>query len=69
LLNASIWAADLESWKYRMGWVGRDFKAHPTPAPCHGLAALHQIRLPRAPYNLALVTFRDVTGIAPLGNL
>jgi len=42
-----------------MDWVGRELKAHPVPTPCHGLAAPHQLRLPRAPSNLALSTSRD----------
>jgi len=39
-----------------MVWVGRDLKAHPVPTPGHGLAAPSQVRLPRAPSNLALRT-------------
>jgi len=42
-----------------MVWVGRDLKAHPDPTPCGGLGATHQLRLPRAPSNLALRTSRD----------
>lgn len=33
----------------RMASVGRDIKDHPVPTPGHGLAAPHQIRLPRTP--------------------
>jgi len=25
------------------GWIGRDFKAHPVPTPCHGRVATNQI--------------------------
>jgi len=42
-----------------MAWAGRDLEAHPVPTPCHGLVATHQIRLPRAPSNLALKASRD----------
>jgi len=41
-----------------MAQVGRDLKAHPAPTPCHGLAAPHQLRLPRAP-SMVLSTSRD----------
>jgi len=40
-----------------LGW--RDLKAHATPTPAMGRAALYQLRLPRAPSNLALSTSRD----------
>jgi len=42
-----------------MAWVGRDLKDHVVPTPCHRLVATHQLRLPRAPSNLALSTSRD----------
>ena len=53
-LIALVW-----SHNHRMDWVGRELKAHPVPTPCHGLAAPHQLRLPRAPSNPALGTSRD----------
>jgi len=37
-----------------MSWAGRDLKAHPAPTPCHGQRFPYQLRLPRAPSNLAL---------------
>jgi len=40
-----------------LGWT--DLKAHAAPTPAVGRAALHQLRLPRAPSNLALSTSRD----------
>jgi len=50
--------------------VGGDLKVHPVPAPCVvGRAATHQIRLPRAPSNLALDTSRDGAPTASLGSL
>ena len=42
-----------------MIWVGRNLTAHPTPNPIVGRAAPHQLRLPRAPSNLALSASRD----------
>jgi len=42
-----------------MVWFGRDLKAPPIPTPCHGQGCLHQLRLPRAPSNLALNIARD----------
>jgi len=39
--------------------VGRELKAHPAPTPAVGRAAPNQLRLPRAPSNLALSTSRD----------
>jgi len=39
---------------YRVAWFERDLKAHPVPTPCNGQGCLHQIRLQRAPSNLAL---------------
>ena len=44
---------------HRTVWAGRDFKAHATPIPTVGRAAPHQLRLPRAPSNLALSASRD----------
>ena len=38
----------------KMAWVGKDLKVRPVPTPCCGLAAPHEIRLPRAPSNPAL---------------
>ena len=49
----------IESHNHRIVWVGGDFKALPAPTPCHGLVVPHQLRLPRAPSNLALSTSRD----------
>ena len=42
-----------------MVWVGRDLKAHAAPTPAIGRAAPHQLRLHRAPSDLALSTSRD----------
>ena len=42
-----------------MSQVGRDLKAHAAPTPTMGRAAPHQLRLPRAPSNLALSASRD----------
>ena len=47
------------SLKHRTARVGRDLKAHPDPTPATGRAAPHQLRLPRAPSNLALSASRD----------
>jgi len=49
----------IESSYYRMAWAGRDLKVHPVPTPAVGRAAPHQLRLPRAPSNLALSASRD----------
>jgi len=50
-------------WNHRMVWIGSDLKDLwvPTPylPPAMGRAAPHQLRLPRAPSNLALSTSRD----------
>ena len=46
----------IESQNHRMIWVGGN---HPAPTPAMGRAAPHQLRLPRAPSNLALSTSRD----------
>ena len=51
-----------------MAWFGRDLKAHPAPNPAVGRAAPHQLRLPRAPSNLALSASRDVAPTASLGS-
>jgi len=40
-----------------MARVGRDLTAH--SAPTHGQGCHHQLRLPRAPSNLALSASRD----------
>jgi len=48
----------MESLNHRMVWVGRDLKAHPVPTPCCGLVASHQLRLLRAPSNLALMSIK-----------
>jgi len=40
-----------------MAQVGRDLTAH--SAPTHGQGCHHQLRLPRAPSNLALSACRD----------
>jgi len=42
-----------------MVWAGRDLKVHPAPYPCPGQGCPHQLRLPRAPSNLALSPSRD----------
>ena len=42
-----------------MASVGENLKAHPAPTPAMGRAASHQLRLPRAPSNLALSASRD----------
>jgi len=49
-----------------MVWAGGDFKDHPAPTSCHGRAAPHQLRLLRAPSNLALNASRDVTPTSAL---
>lgn len=36
--------------------VGKVLKAHPSPTPCHGPVAAHQIRVPRAPSSQTLGT-------------
>ena len=41
--------------------VRRDLKSHPLSTPCHG-ASTHQVRLPRAPSNLALNASRVFKG-------
>ena len=40
-----------------LGW--RELRAHADPIPAMGRAAPHQLRLPRAPSNLALSASRD----------
>jgi len=42
-----------------MAWIERDLKAHTAPTPAMGRAAPYQLRLPRAPSNLALSASRD----------
>jgi len=42
-----------------MVWAGRDLKCQPIPTPAVGRAAPHQLKLPRAPSNLALSVSRD----------
>ena len=42
-----------------LGWKGPGSTHHPNPTPAMGRAAPHQLRLPRAPFNLALSTSRD----------
>ena len=42
-----------------MAQVVRNLKAHSDPGSCRGLAAPHQLRLPRAPSNPALGISRD----------
>ena len=42
-----------------MAPVVRNLKAHSDPGSCRGLAAPHQLRLPRAPSSLAWSTSRD----------
>lgn len=42
-----------------LAWAGRDNKAHPIPTPYCCLVTTHQIRLPKAPYNLASNASRD----------
>jgi len=42
-----------------MSYLERDLKAHAAPTPAMGRAAPHQLRLPRAPSNLALGASRD----------
>jgi len=52
-----------------MVWVGGDLKAHSAPTPAMGRAAPHQLRLPRAPSNLAMNTSRDGAPTACLGRV
>jgi len=41
-------------------WFGLEGTSEPTyPNPCHGQGCPHQLRLPRAPSNLALSASRD----------
>jgi len=42
-----------------MAWVGWDFRAYLVPPLAMGRAATPQLRLPRAPSNLALSASRD----------
>jgi len=42
-----------------MIWIERDLKDYPAPHPAMGRAAPHQLRLRRAPSNLALSVSRD----------
>jgi len=42
-----------------MVWVGRVFRAHAAATPAIGRAAPPQLRLPRAPSNLAVSASRD----------
>jgi len=42
-----------------MTWIGRELKAHSAPTPVLGRAAPHQLRLLRAPSNLALSASSD----------
>ena len=44
---------------HRMVRVGKDLDDHTAPAPAVGRAAPHQLRLLRAPSNLALSASRD----------
>ena len=48
-----------QTLRIRMVWIGRDLTAHPAPSPAVDRAAPHQLRLSRAPSNLALSTSRD----------
>jgi len=52
-----------------MDWVGREFEDKPEPTLYHGLVATRQIRLLRAPSNLALNVSRDGASTASLGSL
>jgi len=50
----------IESWNHRMvGLEGTLAIIEPNPMGWHGLVALHQVRLPRAPSNLILNTSRS----------
>jgi len=49
-----------------MAWVGRDLKAQPVSTPCHDLVATYQLRLPRAPSNMALGPPRDMASTTQL---
>jgi len=48
-----------------MANMEREIKDQPAATPCHELAAPHQIRLPKAPSDLAP---QDGASIASLGN-
>ena len=50
------------------GLGGRDLTDHPAPTPTMGRAAPHQLRLPRAPSNLALNASRDGAPTDSLGS-
>ena len=51
-----------------MAYLERELKAHTAPTPAMGRAAPHQLRLPRAPSNLALSASRDWGTTASLGS-
>jgi len=51
-----------------MAWVGRDLKDHLAPDSFYELVAIHQLRLPRAPSNLALDTPREWGPHSSLGS-
>jgi len=51
-----------------MGWFGGDLEVDAVPTPTMDRAAIQQIRLPRAPSNLASSTSRDGAPTAPLGS-
>ena len=51
-----------------MVWVQKDLKEHPVPNPAVGRAALHQLRLPMAPSNLASSASRNGAPTASLGS-
>ena len=58
-----------QTQKHRTGWIGRDLKANPAPAPAVSWLPSSQIRLPRTPFSLALSTSRGGTPTASLDDM
>ena len=59
----------IESRNHRTAWVGRDLKPiqfQTPPPPTMSWAAIHHIRLPRAPFNLSLNTSRNGAATNPV---
>ena len=52
-----------------MPWAGGAVKAHSGPTPVTNRAAAQQLRLARAPSNLAWSAYRDGAPTASLGSL
>jgi len=54
----------IKAQDHRLAWVGTDLKEHPVLSPAVERDTSPQIRLPRAPSNLAFGTSRDGTSTA-----